>query len=349
MPDNLSSLDQYYRPLIEHIIELGRTVEDGVEHDKVKLGRLYLDRVSQLPSRGEVCKIARKLDEPNLRALIKGVTRAEMRAIEISDKSVGIKEEDRNRGILHRLHFRFHIFRYEQFYRNTLRFSAYLRLHYSRKWRTPPGERLLLYLLEKFYYKCPVQLVFANLLWGHGSVTWVPPLLDIYAERFGLDCADELAAWCKKNAENPYVPFNAQFSNAVTYRQRLMEIENYKVRDAEELVWNKLNALRKKKQRREEVKQNDIVRAQSWQEANAKRQQFLKTLSQHSPKERLKLIAESDVALEAIPKYFVVATSELIRDLDEETRDLLLLRLDRRHSGRWKKLKRLLHDEIIST
>jgi hypothetical protein len=340
MPDG--EIDQYYRPLIEHLIELGRTVADGVEHDKVKLGRLHLDRVSQLPSLAEMRGVALNLDEPNLRVLIKGVTRAEMRAAEISDMSDGVGEEGRDRGIWDRLHFRFHLFRYRQFYRNTLKFSAYLRLHYFRKWKTPPGERLLLFLLEKIYYKCPVQLVFANLVWGHGSVTWIPPLLKIYAKRFGLDGADELAAWCKKNAKNPYVPFDAQYSRAVTYRQRLMELENYEVREAEELVSSKINTLRKRKRGQDKVR----VRVKLSQEANVKRQHFLNTLSQCPPKERLHLIAKSDVALEAIPKNFVVATTELIRELDEETKKSLLFKIDRRNSGVWGKLKRLLHEEI---
>jgi hypothetical protein len=281
MSDNNSNQDKDFVSLIELLIELGQIVENGSEHDTTEQGLHDLDYNAQKPWREDIYKFSVELDESDLKHLIMGITRAEMRAHLIT------KRDD---------------------------------------------------------YRCFDFAKLKNPTWNVGSATIVPPLLDNYAERFGLDCADALVIWCKKNTFNEHVPFGGHYDWAVTYRDRLRWIEIGKAKAVNEQIWRKENSRRKKEQRREEVKQNDIVRAKIRQEYDIKRQKFLNELSRTAPERRLQIITQSDMALEAVPSNLVATTPEIIQSLDEEIKKSLLLKIDRRDRGVWGKLKRLLCD-----
>jgi hypothetical protein len=346
MSDNNSNQDHVFRNLTLPIIELGRTVENGSEHDKIKLGFHFIDKIAQNPP---ISKILNKLDESDFKHLIMGVTRAEMRVRLIFQLNL-VHERYFGGMLLRELQYRYHIFCYNTFHKNSaLSLIEYLKLHYIRQSFKPlRGERLLLDLAAIFFSKSHDKVDFGHLNWDCGSVTMVPQLLDIYAERFGLDCADALVVWCRKNTSDRNVPFGS-YSGDMTYRQHVLPL---KVLDPQEWFWDKIEGLRRKKRQREEELQNDIVRAKIRQEYDIKRrkydikrQTFLDKLSCAPHEKRFKIITQSDMALEAVPIDLIKTEPGIIKSLDEETKRLLLLKIDRRNRGVWGRTKRLLLEE----
>lgn len=171
---------------------------------------------------------------------------------------------------------------------------------------------------------------------GRGSTTATPRLIHPYAERFGLDLADVLVGWCKKQSKNKYVPFGSSTCTAVTYR----EYAAWTVEKTERvLLWEDENkqrhikAVERKKQKHKEHLQQKVER-------DAKRVVMIGMLASLSPLERLQAIAKEDITLEAVPSDMVLECQTVINQLDHEEHMGLVIKIDRRRKGVWGQMWR---------
>jgi hypothetical protein len=164
-----------------------------------------------------------------------------------------------------------------------------------------------------------------------GSTTVIPILFFGFAERFDFSSANKLAAWACENTNNQYVPFGSGVTRAKDYRQFLIEQVNKKVVRAENEAMDQLVHARKQKQKRRAGQKHAEVRDQ----AAVVRKEFLKTLGELTPVERICKIIELDVPLESVPFDQLEISEKVINSLDAMSNLNLVGMIGNRKKGPW--------------
>jgi hypothetical protein len=163
-------------------------------------------------------------------------------------------------------------------------------------------------------------------------------LYQAYSTRVGAD-ADALANWVLRNrGRNEYIPFGRRTS------ARSVEewCEEEKGRQAHR-EWLRLMEEQKKKEKAER-KQRAIERVtqrkHESRERHAHIERQLVELRAVQGCQRLSLIArDTSLPLEKIPPSLIVECIDAVQVLDEETKQTLLRRIDRRRRRVWKNLR----------
>jgi hypothetical protein len=163
----------------------------------------------------------------------------------------------------------------------------------------------------------------------------------LYAKRYGYKKANVLAEWCRCHSSNCYVPFDSSTSNAITYTQRVLEIETHKVNEAERHVADKRTKLRARKHRERKA----LAHKERKRSNDEARQAYLEQFSSLTPLEKLKELTHSEHPLEFFgltPKNGII--NHLI-DLEDATKAALIKKIDRRRKGVFGKIYRLLNPD----
>jgi hypothetical protein len=179
--------------------------------------------------------------------------------------------------------------------------------------------------------------------WGRrGSTTLVPNLIHPYAEKFGLDSADDLVAWCLRHSSNSYVPFGSLRHREPSYRHHLIAVENCTVADAERAVGRVLE----KRRRRLRKSHLAAARRERCDERKGKRQAVISELRRLNPIEQFSMIANSDFPLEAVPQEFVDGWRGTVAAATDAAKRAMVKKIDRRTKAPWRQLRHLIEGTL---
>ena len=173
---------------------------------------------------------------------------------------------------------------------------------------------------------------------GRGSTTPTQWLLPIYAKRFGMELADQLAEWCVVHATNPFIPFGSQHRH-----DALTLTDWHEWCEARPKREKRMNSMRKAQARLwRERRSSERLKIKI--EKDKRRIQSLKKLRHLNPEEKLKFIANNDIDLESIPISLMPNSLHCVGQLDEATKHSIIQKIDKRTRGFWGRLKKRLLD-----
>ena len=181
-------------------------------------------------------------------------------------------------------------------------------------------------------------IVERELEWLGGSVSGAIWVFHVYEDRFAPSHI-EVANWVLEHrGRNPYLPFGGQ-SYARNYDEYLAERQAAQQRSRDHLErqgGQQMDKVRREKERFE----NFVARLEGGKERAIRVKKFNAKLAPLSVSERLKIIAASDMPLEAISKDLLMDALDAATSIDFETRSKLVQMIDRRSRGIWGQIKR---------
>ena len=176
-----------------------------------------------------------------------------------------------------------------------------------------------------------------------GSTTITQFLMPKYGKRFGADRADALVEWCLENTNNDYAPFGSDGFKSYTQWRKWKDEEPAREALYWKNVWEGVEIRRVQRIKRKMKKQSrKSERYAANRHRKTNRDFVIEKLAALSPLDRLKAISQEQIALEAVPNELVAECIDLVDQLGEETRAMLITRIDRRRHGIWGRIWRKL-------
>jgi len=191
--------------------------------------------------------------------------------------------------------------------------------------------------------KCLIHglvIVERELEWAGGSASGAIWVFRVYEERF-TPSHIEIANWVLQNrGRNPYLPFGGQ-SYAHNYDGYLAERQAARQRYQGHL--DRQGEQQEEKKRKEKERHEKFVaRLEEGRERAIRVREFNTELAALSVPERLKVIANTDMQLEAVANNLLVEAPNAATSIDPKVRSKLVQRIDRRSRGNWSRVKRAL-------
>jgi hypothetical protein len=172
-----------------------------------------------------------------------------------------------------------------------------------------------------------------------GSTTKVHYLFRPYAERFSQHNTNDLAKWCLKNSTNPYVPYgtsNKKGAHYVHYSGLHMKRRSLHERRKSHDEILKAKGIAGKEDRKNVAEERTAPGKERGQQVS----DFNNSLRELPTLDAFEAITESDLPLEVVRLEALLSIPEIASSLDERTKSLLLVKIDRRKKGFWGKLGR---------